>query len=105
MYPGSCPCSLLAHAQRPQTQADIINIPVDRPTMRETTALGSAIVAGFAAGIWKEFEELKEINRADRMTFKPENAKEASDKMYARWEKAVEMSRGWLDADDGATST
>ena len=39
------------------------------------------------------------------MTFKPEIAKEASDKMYARWEKAVEMSRGWLDADDGATST
>ena len=100
-----CHPSLLPHAQCLQTQADIINIPVDRPTMRETTALGSAIVAGFAAGIWKEFEELKEINRADRIIFKPEIAKEASDKMYARWEKAVEMSRGWLDSDDGAPST
>ena len=73
--------------------------------MRETTALGSAIVAGFAADVWKEFEELQEINREDRMTFKPKITKEASDKMYAKWERAVEMSKGWLDSDDGTTST
>ena len=74
--------------------------------MRETTALGSAIVAGFAANVWKEFEELKKINSEDRMNFKPEISKEASERMYAKWEKAVEMSKGWLDSDgEGATST
>ncbi|KAL6717610.1 Glycerol kinase [Lecanora helva] len=80
-----------------QTQADLIGIPVDRPAMRETTALGAAIAAGFAVGIWKEFEELKEINRKDRTIFKPEMPKETSTKMYQRWERAVEMSRGWVD--------
>ncbi|KAL8949261.1 MAG: hypothetical protein Q9222_004617 [Ikaeria aurantiellina] len=82
-----------------QTQADIINIPVDRPLMRETTALGAAIVAGFAVGVWTEFEELKEINKEDRTIFKPQISQEASDKTYARWTKAVEMSKGWLDTD------
>ena len=66
--------------------------------MRETTALGAAIAAGFAIDVWKEFEELKEINRTDRMIFEPEVSKEQSDTMYRRWTKAVEMSKGWLDA-------
>ncbi|KAI9880556.1 MAG: Glycerol kinase [Pleopsidium flavum] len=83
-----------------QTQADIIGIPVDRPFMRETTALGAAIAAGFAIDIWTEFEELKEINRADRTIFKSEISKEQSEKMYKRWSKAVEMSKGWLDASE-----
>lgn len=68
--------------------------------MRETTALGAAIAAGFAIDVWKEFDELKEINRADRMIFKPEISKEQSDHMYKRWTKAVEMSKGWLDASE-----
>lgn len=88
-----------------QTQADIINIPVDRPMMRETTALGAAIAAGFAIDVWKEFEELTEINREDRMIFKPKISKEASNKLYKRWERAVRMSRGWLDSDGDAAST
>lgn len=74
--------------------------------MRETTALGAAIAAGFAIGVWKELEELKEINREDRTIFKPKISKEASDVMYKRWERAVAMSRGWLDSSDGdAAST
>lgn len=68
--------------------------------MRETTALGAAIAAGFAIDVWKEFEELKDINRADRTIFKPEISKEQSDNMYRRWTKAVEMSKGWLDASE-----
>lgn len=68
--------------------------------MRETTALGAAIAAGFAIDVWKGFEELKDINRADRMVFKPEIPKEQSDNMYGRWTKAVEMSKGWLDASE-----
>jgi glycerol kinase len=46
-----------------QTQADISGVPVDRPAMRETTALGAAIAAGLATGVWDELEELHEVNR------------------------------------------
>ncbi len=68
--------------------------------MRETTSLGAAIVAGFAVDIWKEFDELKEISREERTIFKPEISKEDSAKMYKRWERAVEMSKGWVDSED-----
>ena len=74
-----------------QTQANIINIPVDRPAMRETTALGAAIAAGFAVGVWKEFNELKEINQKDRMIFEPNVEKEVGDKMFKKWEKVSDL--------------
>jgi glycerol kinase len=78
-----------------QTQANVIGIPVDRPAMRETTALGAAIAAGFAVGIWKEFGELKAINQKDRVQFLPDGEVEAADKMFGKWRRAVAMSRGW----------
>lgn len=68
--------------------------------MRETTALGAAIAAGFAVNVWKEFDELKEINQKDRMVFEPNISKEESDKMFKKWGRAVDMCRGWLDADE-----
>lgn len=77
--------SLTDHIQ--QTQANIIGIPVDRPAMRETTALGAAIAAGFAVGVWKEFDELREINQKDRMVFKPNVGKEVGEKMFKKWER------------------
>jgi glycerol kinase len=46
--------------------------------MRETTALGAAIAAGFAVDVWKEFDELKEINQKDRMIFEPNISKDGS---------------------------
>ena len=73
--------------------------------MRETTSLGAAIAAGFAVDVWKEFDELKEINKEDRTVFQPKISKNASDKMYSRWEKAVQMSRGWVDSDEGQPSS
>lgn len=78
-----------------QTQADIIGITVNRPLMRETTALGAAIAAGFAVGIWKEFDELKNINKEDRTIFSPKIPVEKSREMFERWEHAVQMSKGW----------
>lgn len=93
-----------------QTQADIIQIPVERPSMHETTALGAAIAAGFAIDIWKDFSELEHMNRANRASFGPSIGPKASGRMYQKWSKAVEMSRGWRefnepkegeDADDG----
>jgi glycerol kinase len=83
-----------------QTQSNLIGIPVDRPAMRETTSLGAAIAAGFAVDIWKEFDELKEINQKDRKIFEPKISKEESAKMFKKWTRAVEMCRGWVDEDD-----
>jgi glycerol kinase len=82
-----------------QTQADITGIPVNRPVMRETTSLGAAIAAGFAVGIWKQFDELKEINKEDRTVFQP-NIHKKSDQMFKKWSQAVEMSKGWVLDDD-----
>lgn len=82
-----------------QTQADITGIPVDRPAMRETTALGAAIAAGLATGVWRTLEDLKEVNRNGRKVFQPQMEKAEADKMFKRWEKAVEMSKGWVQED------
>jgi glycerol kinase len=68
--------------------------------MRETTALGAAIAAGFAVDVWKEFDELKEINQKDRVIFEPNISKEEGGKMFKKWDRAVQMCRGWLDADE-----
>ena len=69
--------------------------------MRETTALGAAIAAGFAVDIWKEFSELKAINQKGRTIFEPDTNLEQSAKMFKKWERAVSMCKGWLDADEG----
>ncbi|EMC99174.1 hypothetical protein BAUCODRAFT_31496 [Baudoinia panamericana UAMH 10762] len=79
-----------------QTQADLVGIPLMRPKMRETTALGAAIAAGFASGVWKNFDELKEVNVTGQTVFEPKMDAAASRKMFRRWEKAVMMCRGWL---------
>lgn len=82
-----------------QTQADLSGIPVDRPAMRETTALGAAIAAGLATGVWNELQDLKEVNRKDRKIFTSRIDVEERKKSRKRWERAVEMSRGWLGDD------
>lgn len=68
--------------------------------MRETTALGAAIAAGFAVGVWKSFDELKSINSEGRVYFKPKIDEKKSAKMYKKWTKAVEMSKGWVEDED-----
>lgn len=78
-----------------QTQADLIGIPVERPRMLETTALGAAIAAGFAVGVWSSFEELKSVDPAGTTIFKPKISTEERARRFAKWEKAVEMTRGW----------
>ena len=73
--------------------------------MRETTALGAAIVAGFAIGVWKEPGELTEINREGRMKFSPQVSEKKRNAMYRRWQRAVDMSKGWLSDDEGDKET
>ena len=72
-------------------------MPVERPSMHETTALGAAIAAGFAIDIWKDYSELKDMDRANRTTFTPHISEVQSQKMYKTWTKAVDMARGWVD--------
>jgi len=79
-----------------QTQCDLISIPVDRPKMRETTALGAAFAAGLAVGVWKGFDELKQINTVGGAVFEPKMPKDASKKMFERWEKAVYTCTGFI---------
>jgi glycerol kinase len=64
--------------------------------MRETTALGAAIAAGFAVGAWENFDELRNINVAGRTEFKPAVGKEEAAARFGKWEKAVQMCKGWL---------
>lgn len=65
--------------------------------MRETTALGAAIAAGFAIGVWKGFDDLKEVNTAGITRFEPKMGREEAGRMFARWERAVRMSKGWVE--------
>ncbi|KAL1998619.1 hypothetical protein VTN02DRAFT_5885 [Thermoascus thermophilus] len=67
--------------------------------MRETTALGAAIAAGLAAGLWRNFAELRNINRAGGTVFEPKISREESARRFANWEKAVRMSKGWVDTE------
>ena len=64
--------------------------------MRETTALGAAIAAGLAVGLWKNFTELRDINRAGGAVFEPQITKKESTESFANWEKAVRMCKGWV---------
>ncbi|KAJ6188739.1 hypothetical protein N7519_003647 [Penicillium mononematosum] len=81
-----------------QTQADLISIPVYRPKMRETTALGAAIAAGLAVGLWHNFAELRDINRSGGVVFEPQVPRQESAVKFGQWEKAVQMSRGWVES-------
>lgn len=83
-----------------QTQADVSGIPVVRPAMRETTALGAAIAAGMATGVWNDLDDLKDVNASGKKVFHPEMEEEKRVKVYRKWEQAVNMSRGWARDDD-----
>lgn len=64
--------------------------------MRETTAFGAAIAAGLAVGVWESIDELREVNTEGETIFKPQLKKADSEARFGRWQKAVEMSKGWI---------
>ena len=68
--------------------------------MRETTALGAAIAAGFAEGVWKDFDELREVNTKGETVFEPKMGEKESRRLFRRWERAVAMCKGWLAEDE-----
>ncbi|WP_409299781.1 glycerol kinase GlpK [Peribacillus sp. SCS-155] len=69
-------------------QSDLLQVPVQRPTVNETTALGAAYLAGLAVGYWKDQEEIAKQWAVDK-TFSPEVEKEVSEQLYDGWKKAV----------------
>jgi glycerol kinase len=77
-----------------QLQADALGIPVRRPEVLETTALGAAYLAGLAVGFWSGRGEI-EANWREGRRFEPELSKPERDARYAGWLRAVERSRGW----------
>ncbi|MFL5702601.1 MAG: glycerol kinase GlpK [Ktedonobacteraceae bacterium] len=80
-----------------QFQADILGVPVQRPKVAETTALGAAYLAGLAVDFWSSQQELAEHWAIDR-TFEPKMSKDQRDKLYSDWKRAVERSRNWEQA-------
>jgi glycerol kinase len=79
-----------------QFQADILNVPVVRPKVTETTALGAAYAAGLAAGYWHSIEDLRANWSIDK-TWLPSLPAEKRDRYYTRWKKAVQRSFDWVD--------
>ncbi len=77
-----------------QFQADILGVPVQRPKVTETTALGAAYLAGLAVGYWASQEEIAE-NWAIDVTFEPAMSKDERDSLYAGWQRAVERAKAW----------
>ncbi|MFL6196611.1 MAG: glycerol kinase GlpK [Thermoanaerobaculia bacterium] len=81
-----------------QLQADLSGVPVVRPRIQETTALGAAYLAGLAAGVWKSTEEISTRWQAER-TFEPGPDRDRAAGMRARWTRAVERAKGWEEAE------
>jgi glycerol kinase len=81
-----------------QFQADILDIPVVRPRVVETTALGAAYAAGLAVGVWADRDELRAQWQEDRR-FEPRMDADERARRYRQWKKAVSKSIDWVDED------
>ena len=79
-----------------QFQADVLGVPVIRPKVAETTALGAAYAAGLAVGFWKEVEELRKNWQVDR-TWEPKMDPTEREKEYKLWKKAVTRTFDWVE--------
>jgi glycerol kinase len=82
-----------------QFQADILQTPVVRPTVLETTALGAAYLAGLASGYYKSIDDVRSHWQADR-TFEPNMPAGEAKALRVRWREAVERAKGWEPKDE-----
>ena len=81
-----------------QFQADILDVPVVRPVVAETTALGAAYAAGLAVGYWSSLDDLRS-NWQEGRRWTPNLAADERERLYRNWKKAVTKTLGWVDAD------
>ena len=79
-----------------QFQADILGVPVVRPKISETTALGAAYAAGLATGFWENLEELRQKWQISQI-WNPQMKPDQREKLYKGWRKAVERTFNWVD--------
>ncbi|MCW4353637.1 glycerol kinase GlpK [Hoyosella sp. YIM 151337] len=79
-----------------QIQADVLGVPVSRPVVAETTALGAAYAAGLAVGFWKDTDELRH-NWNEHARWEPQWDDGQRESGYRRWQKAVERTFDWID--------
>jgi glycerol kinase len=86
-----------------QFQADMLGVPVLRPRVAETTALGAAYLAGLATGFWRDQAELTAQWAIDR-TFEPQMSSDQREHLYAGWKKAVSRARAWAEPGDSSRS-
>lgn len=82
-----------------QFQADIIEKPVCRPVVRETTALGAAYLAGLAVQFWNSLEELKALGKIDKV-YQPQMDEKTRAKLLRGWHRAVERAKNWIDPEE-----
>jgi glycerol kinase len=82
-----------------QFQADIADVPVRRPVIRETTARGSAFLAGLAVGFWKDKSAIEDRWSIDR-SFEPGLDSEEREDLYRRWKRAVSKAQGWEEPEE-----
>ena len=87
---------MVANSSLMQFQADILNRPVVRPVMRETTALGAAYAAGLAVGFYTSLDDLR-ANWAVDHTWRPRLDDRKREEMYRMWKKAVARAFDWVD--------
>ncbi len=79
-----------------QFQADLLNIPVIRPVVTETTALGAAYAAGLSSGFWDGLEEIKHHGKKDK-SWNPVMSREERSRRYRFWNKAVQRTLDWIE--------
>ena len=81
-----------------QFQADLLGVPVIRPAVNETTALGAAYLAGLAVGFWNSPDEIRKLRAADTR-YEPVTGQKTITTGRERWKRAVERSRNWHEGD------
>ena len=79
-----------------QFQADILNVPVIRPKVAETTALGAAYAAGLAVGYWNDFDELR-ANWGQDKSWQPQMEAQTRQALFSAWQKAVTRTFDWIE--------
>jgi glycerol kinase len=77
-----------------QFQADVLGVPVERPTVQETTVMGAAYLAGLGAGVWSSTDELRDAWQLDAR-FEPDMDGATRDRLLRGWHEAVDRSKGW----------
>jgi glycerol kinase len=82
-----------------QFQADILGVPVERPEIIETTAMGAAYLAGLAVGFWKDQSMIAERRKVNRK-FQPHMSDDKREKLYTNWKKAVKRAMHWEEEEE-----